>query len=79
MAGEPAKSGGASSLDAVVHLRAMACWPAPIAVVGTGVFLLAVAAGLAEAGADVVGVFEAGGTPLTLARHPITLARNAAR
>lgn len=52
---------------------------AKIAVAGTGVFLLAVAAGLAEAGADVVGVFEAGGTPLTLARHPITLARNAAK
>ncbi|MET3803343.1 NADPH-dependent 2,4-dienoyl-CoA reductase/sulfur reductase-like enzyme [Nakamurella sp. UYEF19] len=47
-----------------------------IVVAGTGVFLLAVAAGLAEGGAEVVGVFEAGGAPTSFARHPVALARN---
>lgn len=47
-----------------------------IAVAGTGPFLVAVAAGLAQAGASVVGVFEAGTVPLSFARHPVTLARN---
>ncbi len=50
-----------------------------IAVAGTGPFLLAVAAGLAEAGAQVVGVFEAGGAPITFAWHPISVARNSAK
>ncbi|QNK81883.1 NAD(P)/FAD-dependent oxidoreductase [Nakamurella sp. PAMC28650] len=47
-----------------------------IAVAGTGPFLLAVAAGLAGAGAEVVGVFEAGGAPTAFARHPIAVAQN---
>lgn len=46
-----------------------------IAVAGTGPFLLPVAAGLTDAGADVVGVFEAG-LPTAFARHPVTTARN---
>lgn len=46
-----------------------------IAVAGTGPFLLAVAAGLAEAGSDVVGVFEAG-LPTAFVRHPLAVARN---
>lgn len=50
-----------------------------IAVAGTGPFLLAVAAGLAEAGAQVVGVFEASGAPIAFARHPVSLARNSAK
>ncbi|MFE0155357.1 NAD(P)/FAD-dependent oxidoreductase [Nonomuraea sp. NPDC059007] len=41
-----------------------------IAVAGTGPFLLPVAAGLAGAGAEVAGVFEASGG-LGLARHPV--------
>ncbi|WP_211226803.1 NAD(P)/FAD-dependent oxidoreductase [Amycolatopsis benzoatilytica] len=49
-----------------------------IAVAGTGPFLLAVAAGLAETGADVVGVYEAG-HPGGFARFPGALARNAAK
>ncbi|MCP9212257.1 FAD-dependent oxidoreductase [Streptomyces sp. NEAU-Y11] len=49
-----------------------------IAVAGTGPFLLPVAAGLAEAGAEVVGVFEAG-RPLAFGRHPFTVVRNAAK
>ncbi|WP_052744665.1 NAD(P)/FAD-dependent oxidoreductase, partial [Streptomyces odonnellii] len=49
-----------------------------IAVAGTGPFLLAVAAGLAEAGARVVGVFEAG-LPAGFARHPLAVARNPAK
>lgn len=46
-----------------------------IAVAGTGPFLLPVAAGLAEAGATVVGVFEAG-LPSAFGRHPIAALRN---
>ncbi|HEX5408015.1 MAG TPA: FAD/NAD(P)-binding oxidoreductase [Pseudonocardiaceae bacterium] len=46
-----------------------------IVVGGTGPFLLPVAAGLASAGADVVGVFEAN-DPRRFARFPMTLARN---
>ncbi|MQA10655.1 MAG: FAD-dependent oxidoreductase [Pseudonocardiaceae bacterium] len=42
-----------------------------IVVAGTGPFLLPVAAGLAEAGARVLGVFEAG-TPARFTRHPVT-------
>lgn len=49
-----------------------------IAVAGTGPFLLAVAAGLAEAGARVVGVFEAG-LPAGFGRHPLAVARNPAK
>jgi len=45
---------------------------------GTGPFLLAVAAGLADAGADVAGVFEAG-SPAGFARAPLAVARNAAK
>lgn len=41
-----------------------------VAVAGTGPFLLPVAAGLAKAGAHVVGVFEAS-SGLGLARHPL--------
>ncbi|NRQ30374.1 FAD-dependent oxidoreductase [Nonomuraea sp. NN258] len=41
-----------------------------IVVSGTGPFLLPVAAGLAGAGAEVIGVFEANGG-LGLARHPV--------
>lgn len=50
-----------------------------IAVAGTGPFLLAVAAGLAAAGAQVVGVFEAGGAPIAFARHLVSVARNSAK
>ncbi|WP_217205996.1 FAD-dependent oxidoreductase [Streptomyces sp. AC550_RSS872] len=46
-----------------------------IAVAGTGPFLLPVAAGLAEGGATVVGVFEAG-RPTAFGRHPIATLRN---
>lgn len=46
-----------------------------IVVAGTGPFLLPVAAGLAEAGARVLGVFEAG-SPLGFARHPAAVLRN---
>ena len=49
-----------------------------IVVAGTGPFLLPVATGLAEAGATVVGVFEAG-RPTAFARHPLTVLRNAAK
>jgi thioredoxin reductase len=49
-----------------------------IVVAGTGPFLLPVAAGLAEAGADVAGVFEAG-RPTAVLRHPVTAARNAGK
>ena len=49
-----------------------------IVVAGTGPFLLPVATGLAEAGATVVGVFEAG-RPTSFARHPLTVLRNAAK
>jgi D-hydroxyproline dehydrogenase subunit alpha len=49
-----------------------------IAVAGTGPFLLPVAAGLADAGARVVGVFEAG-SPAALARHPLAALRTPAR
>jgi NADPH-dependent 2,4-dienoyl-CoA reductase/sulfur reductase-like enzyme len=45
-----------------------------IAVGGSGPFLLSVAAGLADAGATVVGVFEAG-RPTAFARHPLTTLR----
>ncbi|TDP91040.1 NAD(P)/FAD-dependent oxidoreductase [Labedaea rhizosphaerae] len=44
-----------------------------IVVAGTGPFLLAVAAGLLDAGAGVAGVFEAG-TPAGFARHPLAVA-----
>ncbi|GHF51910.1 NADPH-dependent 2,4-dienoyl-CoA reductase/sulfur reductase-like enzyme [Amycolatopsis bartoniae] len=40
-----------------------------VVVAGTGPFLLPVAAGLAEAGAEVAGVYEAG-SPAGFARHP---------
>ena len=50
-----------------------------IVVAGTGPFLVAVAAGLAQAGARVAGVFEAGSAPLSFARHPVALARNAGK
>lgn len=46
-----------------------------IVVAGTGPFLLPVAAGLARAGARVLGVFEAN-APTRFARHPRVLARN---
>jgi NADPH-dependent 2,4-dienoyl-CoA reductase/sulfur reductase-like enzyme len=46
-----------------------------IVVAGTGPFLLPVAAGLAAAGARVLGVFEAA-TPLGFARHPAAVLRN---
>ncbi|MFJ2213714.1 FAD-dependent oxidoreductase [Streptomyces sp. NPDC101062] len=49
-----------------------------IVVAGTGPFLLAVAAGLAEAGARVAGVYEAG-LPTAFARHPLALAGNPAK
>ncbi|HEU0243551.1 MAG TPA: NAD(P)/FAD-dependent oxidoreductase [Candidatus Limnocylindrales bacterium] len=51
---------------------------ARIAVAGTGPFLLPVATGLAEAGAEVVGVFEAG-RPTSFARHPVAVLRNASK
>ncbi|MEU6644679.1 FAD/NAD(P)-binding oxidoreductase [Saccharomonospora sp. NPDC046836] len=46
-----------------------------VVVAGTGPFLLPVATGLAHAGAQVVGVFEAG-APTAFARHPRVLAAN---
>jgi thioredoxin reductase len=46
-----------------------------IVVAGTGPFLLPVASGLAEAGAEVLGVFEAG-APGGFARHPAVVLRN---
>lgn len=46
-----------------------------VVVAGTGPFLLPVAASLAEAGAQVIGVFEAG-RPTAAARHPIAGWRN---
>ena len=46
-----------------------------VVVAGTGPFLLPVAAGLAEASARVLGVFEAG-SPLGFARHPAAVLRN---
>ncbi|GAB2971082.1 FAD-dependent oxidoreductase [Amycolatopsis acidiphila] len=46
-----------------------------VVVAGTGPFLLPVAAGLAEAGARVVGVFEAG-SPIGFARRPGALLGN---
>ena len=49
-----------------------------VLVAGTGPFLLPVAAGLASAGATVVGVHEASGTT-GWARHPIALARNVSK
>jgi NADPH-dependent 2,4-dienoyl-CoA reductase/sulfur reductase-like enzyme len=44
-----------------------------VVVAGAGPFLLPVAAGLARAGIEVAGVFEAG-NPLRYARHPLTAA-----
>lgn len=49
-----------------------------VVVAGTGPFLLPVATGLAEAGARVLGVFEAG-SPLGFARHPAAVLRNTAK
>jgi hypothetical protein len=49
-----------------------------IAVGGSGPFLLPVAAGLAVAGAEVVGVFEAG-RPTAFARHPLVTLRAGAK
>lgn len=49
-----------------------------IAVSGTGPFLLPVAAALVEAGATVVGVFEAG-RPTAFAKHPLTVLRARAK
>src|SRR6476469_837445 len=49
-----------------------------VVVAGTGPFLLPVAAGLAEAGARVLGVYEAG-SPVGFARHPAAVPRNASR
>jgi NADPH-dependent 2,4-dienoyl-CoA reductase/sulfur reductase-like enzyme len=49
-----------------------------IVVSGTGPFLLPVAAGLAQAGAEVAGVFEAN-DPARFARFPATVARNAGK
>lgn len=46
-----------------------------VAIAGTGPFLLPVAAGLARAGAEVVGVFEAG-SPTGFRRHPMAVAGN---
>ena len=46
-----------------------------VVVAGTGPFLLPVAAGLAEAGPEVVGVFEAG-APTGFARHPAAVLAN---
>jgi NADPH-dependent 2,4-dienoyl-CoA reductase/sulfur reductase-like enzyme len=47
-----------------------------VVVAGTGPFLLPVAAGLADAGAAVVGLFEAG-RPIAFAHHPLTALRSA--
>ncbi|MEV7008972.1 FAD/NAD(P)-binding oxidoreductase [Streptosporangium sp. NPDC051022] len=66
-------AGGAQALlkgDLVVAGR-------EIVVAGTGPFLLPVAAGLAEAGARVRGVYEANGR-FGLARHPLLAARKTA-
>jgi NADPH-dependent 2,4-dienoyl-CoA reductase/sulfur reductase-like enzyme len=49
-----------------------------IVIAGTGPFLLPVAAGLAKAGVDVVGVFEAG-RPTAFARTPLAVLRNASK
>lgn len=49
-----------------------------VAIGGTGPFLLPVAAGLAQRGAQVVGVFEAN-TPARWLRHPRALAVNAGK
>jgi thioredoxin reductase len=49
-----------------------------VLVVGTGPFLLPVAAGLAAAGATVVGVHEASGAT-GWAQHPVPLLRNASK
>ncbi len=49
-----------------------------IAVAGSGPFLLPVAAALAEAGATVVGAFEAG-RPTAFAKHPLTTLRAGAK
>ncbi|WP_239153988.1 NAD(P)/FAD-dependent oxidoreductase [Amycolatopsis sp. FDAARGOS 1241] len=49
-----------------------------IVVGGTGPFLLPVAAGLVTAGADVVGVFEAG-SPAGFARSPLAVLANAGK
>jgi NADPH-dependent 2,4-dienoyl-CoA reductase/sulfur reductase-like enzyme len=49
-----------------------------IVVAGTGPFLLPVATGLVEAGATVVGVFEAG-RPTAFTRHPLTVLRSASK
>jgi thioredoxin reductase len=49
-----------------------------VLVAGTGPFLLPVAAGLASAGATVVGVHEASGTA-GWAQHPMPLLRNASK
>jgi NADPH-dependent 2,4-dienoyl-CoA reductase/sulfur reductase-like enzyme len=46
-----------------------------VVVSGTGPFLFPVATALADAGATVLGVFEAG-RPTTFARHPLALLRN---
>ncbi len=46
-----------------------------VAIAGTGPFLLAVASGLAQAGAEVIGVFEAG-SPAGFGRHPAAVAGN---
>lgn len=46
-----------------------------VVVAGTGPFLLPVATGLAEAGARVLGVFEAG-SPVGFTRHPAAVVRN---
>ncbi len=47
-----------------------------VVVAGTGPFLLVVAAGLADAGAHVAGVYEAAAGPWAFARHPVAVARN---
>ncbi|GAB3458340.1 FAD-dependent oxidoreductase [Actinophytocola sediminis] len=49
-----------------------------VVVAGTGPFLLPVAAGLAEAGTGVAGVFEAN-SPLGFARHPVAVLRDPAK
>ncbi|MEU1804514.1 FAD/NAD(P)-binding oxidoreductase [Streptomyces sp. NPDC019937] len=49
-----------------------------IVVAGTGPFLLPAAVGMAEAGATVLGVFEAG-RPTAFARHPLTTLRAAGK
>lgn len=49
-----------------------------VVVAGTGPFLLPVAAGLVEAGAEVAGVFEAG-SPAGFARSPLAVLANAGK